>query len=197
MKLIEQIFGKRNNIRVLRHLIMHKDWEFNISELSKDTGINKGVISRLIKQLEKDNLIKVNKKGKIILFRINKENLIIKELIIPIFKSEKDFFDLYIKPDILKLKSKNTESVLLYGSYSRGEFTLTSDIDLMVILKRKDNTTIKAVTEKFLEKDVILNTDIISLKEFRKLYKMKEPLFIKIEQNHKVLVGKSFNKIIE
>ena len=88
MQLIENILGKKNNIKVLRHLIKHKNWQFNITELAKDIYINKGVLSRLIDDLEKENVIRVSKKGKIKLFSINKENLFIKKTIIPLFEKE-------------------------------------------------------------------------------------------------------------
>lgn len=200
MKLIDQILGKKNNIRVLRYLIKHKDWEFNITELSKDLGMNKGILSRLIKKLGEDNLIKINRKGKIVLFKINKENLIIKKLIIPLFRLEENLFDLYIKPKILGVKSREIVSIMLYGSYARGEFTLTSDIDLMIIVKRKNNGIIKKfekLKRNFLDEDMLLNVDIISSREFRNLYKMKEPLIMQMRKDCKILIGKKFDEIIK
>lgn len=199
MQLLEQIFGKKNNIRVLRHLARHMDWEFNITELSKDIKINKGILSRLVNQLEKDNLVKINRKGKIILFKLNKENLIIKELVIPSFKSEREFIDLHIKPRLLKIKSKDIISVVMYGSYAIGNFKLTSDIDLMVVVKNKNSNVEKnfeALKKTFLEEDIVINIDIIPLKEFKKLYKMKEPLIGSIEKDHVIISGKRIQELI-
>lgn len=190
------VLGKKNNIRVLRHLISHKNWEFNISELSKDTGINKGVLSRLIKKLSEENLIKVKKKGKILLFAINKENLVIKELIIPLFEKEKDFFNI-IKSELLELKDKNIISIILYGSFASGKAKLTSDIDLLLIFKDKLNLDkINEIKKKFLEMDVLLRIDTMNEKEFRRLYKLKEPLIRSIIKNHKILYGKKIEELI-
>ena len=138
MQLLEQIFGSRNNIRVLRYLVNHSDWEFNISELARDLAVNKGILSRLIKKLKENNIIKLNQKGKIVLFKLNKENLIIKSLIIPTFNLEKNFFNEFIMPEISKLKSKDIISIILYGSYAKNTFNLNSDIDLLVIMNNKD-----------------------------------------------------------
>ena len=107
MQLLEQTFGSKNSIKVLRQLAKHENWEFNITELSKDIKINKGVLSRLIKKLKENNLIKVNQKGKIILFKINKEHLLMKNFIIPTFKLEENLFNDFIKPKLLGLKSDN------------------------------------------------------------------------------------------
>jgi len=199
MQLIECVLGKRNNIKILRYLIKHKNWEFNITELSKDIGINKGVLSRIIKDLEKNNIIKINRKGKIILFKINKENILIKEVIMPLFELEENFFDLHIKTNILKIKNKNIISMILYGSYAREDFKIVSDIDLMVVVKKRDKKIIEGfenLKKIFLDSDLVLNADIIVFNDFKRLYKIKEPLLISMEKNHKIIFGKGFNEMI-
>ncbi|MEK6841380.1 MAG: nucleotidyltransferase domain-containing protein [Nanoarchaeota archaeon] len=200
MQLLEQVLGSRNNIRVLRYLVKHLNWEFNISELSKDTGINKGALSRLIKKLKQNNTIKINQKGKIILFKLNKENIIMKNLIIPLFKKEDNFFNQFIRPKLLKLKAKNALSIILYGSYARNDFKLSSDLDLLIIVKSKDTkfeNEIDGLKKEFLDNDILVRTDIMALNEFKKLYKIKEPLIMSIEKNHEVLYGKNLTELIK
>ena len=61
MQLLENIFGKKNNIKVLRHLAMHKDWQFNITELARDISVNKGILSKLVESLEKETILNEKK----------------------------------------------------------------------------------------------------------------------------------------
>jgi len=193
------VLGTKNSINVVRHLIMHKDWEFNITELSKDSKINKGVLSRLIKKLEKENIINVNRKGKILLFKINKDNLFVQKVIIPFFEKEDSFFDDFIK-DKLILKDRSVLSIILYGSYASGKVTLRSDVDVLVVVINKNKSIIEKTQEikkNFLVRDMLLRIDIISLKEFRKLYKTKEPLIESIKENHKILFGRKLNELLE
>ncbi len=200
MQPLEQIFGSKNNVRVLRYLIKHPDWEFNITELSNDTKINKGTLSKLIKRLSENNAVRMNKKGKILLFKLNKENLLIKNLIIPSFKIEDSLFDNFIKPKIIRLRSKNIISIILYGSYSKGDFRLNSDLDLLIVVKNKNKelqNKINDLRKNFLEEDLLLRVDVMNLNEFRKLHNLKEPLLLSIEKNNKRLYGKSFNEIIK
>mgnify|MGYP001585622387 FL=1 len=200
MQLLEQTFGSKNSIKVLRQLAKHENWEFNITELARDININKGVLSRLIKKLNENNIIKINQKGKIMLFKINKENTLIRNLIIPAFKIEDKLFDEFIKPRILKLKSKDLLSIILYGSYAKGDFKLTSDLDLLIIIKNKNDqleNEINELKKEFLEEDLLVRVDLMTLKEFKRLYKLKEPLLISIEKNHKILYGSNLNDLIK
>ncbi len=193
------ILGTKNSIKVIRTLVKHKDWEFNISEFSKDTKINKGVLSRIVKKLENENVIRVNRKGKILLFKINKDNLFIKNIIIPLFEKEQTFFKEHLKNKLIKLKEENVLSVILYGSYASGEANLTSDIDIMVVIKNKTNSLINKsdnLKNELLKEDILLRIDIINLSEFKKLYKLKEPLLKSIEKNHKVLYGKKIEELL-
>lgn len=193
------ILGTKNNIKVIRTLVRHKDWEFNISEFSKDTKLNKGVLSRIVKKLEKENVIKVNRKGKILLFKINKDNLFIKNVITPLFEKEQTFFKEHLKNKLINLKEENVLSIILYGSYASGEANLTSDIDIMVVIKNKTNSLINKsdnLKNELLKGDFLLRIDIINLSEFKKLYKLKEPLLKSIEKNHQIIHGKKIEELL-
>lgn len=193
------ILGTKNNIKVIRTLVRHKDWEFNISEFSKDTKLNKGVLSRIVKKLEKENVIKVNRKGKILLFKLNKDNLFIKNIIISLFEKEQTFFKEHLKNKLINLKEENVLSIILYGSYASGEANLTSDIDIMVVIKNKTNSLINKsdnLKNELLKEDFLLRIDIINLSEFKKLYKLKEPLLKSIEKNHQIIHGKKIEELL-
>lgn len=199
MQLIEKILGKKNNIKVLRHLIKHKNWQFNITELAKDIYINKGILSRLINDLEKENIIKVSKKGKIKLFSINKENLFIKKIIIPIFEKEDIFYYEILDKFVKKIK-KNVISIIAYGSVVSKEIKLTSDIDILIIIDKKNKILedkINKIKKEFLDNDLLLRVDLINIKELRKLYKTKEPFMISLIKNYKILYGRSLIEMVK
>jgi len=199
MQLLETILGKKNNIKVLRHLAMHRDWQFNITELAKDISVNKGILSRLIEDLEKENLIRIIRKGKIKLFSINKDNLFIKDIIILLFEKEADFIKNISENLVKKLKNK-TESIILYGSFAKGTAKLNSDIDILIIVNKNDGDLEKEIgvfKEDFLKNDLLLRVDIISMLELKNLYKSQEPFIKSVIKNHKILSGKPVMELIE
>ena len=199
MQLLENIFGKKNNIKVLRHLAMHKDWQFNITELARDISVNKGILSKLVESLEKENIIKVSRKGKIKLFSINKDNQFIKDLVINLFEKEKNFQEEILRPLVKKIGNKAI-SIILYGSFASGKARLSSDIDVLVIASKKDNELEKDIAllkEEFLKKDLLLRIDMISIAELKNIYKMQEPFIKSVMKNNKVLHGKSLSEMIE
>ena len=195
MQLLESILGIKNNIKIVRTLVLHKDWQYNITELSKDINLNKGVLSRLIEELEKENIIKVNRKGKIKLFSINKENSFIKDIIIPLFEKENTFSNYLLKDFINTLKTK-TESIILYGSYAKNTAKLSSDIDILVISNKKLEE-IEAFKKDFLKKDILLRVDVMNILELKNLYKKQEPFIKSVRKNHKILSGKSLMELIK
>ena len=87
-QLLEDILGSRNKIKLLRLLAKNDEWQFNLALVAKETGTDKGAISRLIKELEKAKIIEVKRNGKLLMFKLNKSNKIISQIIIPMFKQE-------------------------------------------------------------------------------------------------------------
>lgn len=199
MKLLEAILGAKNKLKVVRFLSQHKEWEFNITELSNDLKINKGILSRLISQLEKDNIIKVKRKGKIKLFALNRENAFIEEIIVPLFEEETAFFPKQLQKLVEKIKSKDVLSIAVYGSVAGKEATLTSDIDVLIVVNKKSfslEEKINKAREEFLSKDLLLAVDIMTKKELKALFRRKEPLIQSILKNHSLLYGKGLNEAV-
>lgn len=198
MKLLEQLFSSKVKIKILRKLVQNKDWLFNLSELSKDLEMNKGIVSRILRDLVGKDLVKSFRKGRIILFQLNKENKFVKDIIIQVYELERDF-PKNVKDKIGNAFKGAALSVIIYGSYARDDFDTKSDIDLMVIAKDKKRTDkiAKDLSAAFLKEDLNLVPDVMSLAEFRRLYKRREPLILNVIKEGKVLHGRSLRELHE
>jgi len=88
MQSLERILGSKSKIKLLRFLFQKKEWQFNLATISKTINVDKGNISRLIKYFEKEKIVSVKRSGKLLLFCLNSENKIVRDIITPIFKVE-------------------------------------------------------------------------------------------------------------
>lgn len=204
MQLLEMVLGSKIRVKILRILCLQKEWDFGVVELSKDLSLNKGVVSKVLNQLEKDGMVKMIRKGKVKLCRINAENAIIKGLIIPIFEKEQNIMSSILKQFLNALKPRRFKSVLsviAYGSVVKGSFRLTSDIDFMAVLSNKSemNSIKKAmdkIVEEFSKEDMIIFCDLMTREEFKKLYEQNEPSVKDIVRFNKVLYGKDLLELM-
>ena len=88
MQQLEDVLGSKGKIGLLRFLSQNLDWQFNLSEISRKTGIDKGNLSRLIKEFERNEIIEVKRSGKLLLFKLNEKNEVVTKSIIPLFRGE-------------------------------------------------------------------------------------------------------------
>ena len=142
---------RNNEERVLKELFSKPTYRFHIRELARATKLNPNTIINLTNQLEKEGIIKKQKKKHLVEISLN-----FKE---PKTIQKKKFFNLsQIQNSGLiefLIKEYSPKSITLVGSYSRGEDNEQSDIDLVV------NTSIKEIKdlakfEKILERKIHL-----------------------------------------
>jgi DNA-binding MarR family transcriptional regulator len=84
---LERVIGSRAKISLLRFLAENKDWQFNLAEISKSVKIDKGALSRIIRELESLKIIEVKRNGKLLLLRLNQKNKFF-QLITSLFEKE-------------------------------------------------------------------------------------------------------------
>jgi len=204
MQLIEKILGSKTKIALLRILSNHNNWEYSIVELSKDVNLDKSLVSKTIKDLEKDNVVKTFIKGKNKLCRINKENVIVRDIIIDLFDKESKIVE-EISTNLLKKivprKFPSISSLFIYGSIVKGNFTPRSDIDVMVVVKDDRKVIdikkkLEEVSSDFMKDDFMVIFDVITEKELKKLYSNREPAILDIVKFNKLLYGKDVRDII-
>ena len=85
---LEDVLGSKNKIKLLRFLAENNDWQFNLASISSRIGMDKGALSRVVKELEEMKVLEIKRQGKLLLFRLNTKNKLISNLIIPFFEKE-------------------------------------------------------------------------------------------------------------
>jgi len=121
-------------------------------DIAKALKVSPTAVANAVKNLIGKNLIKLQKTKTINFISFNRDNPKAIEL-----KRVENLKQLYLSelPDFLEEKLAGT-TIILFGSYSRGEDTNTSDIDIAVI-GRKDKVIDLKVFEKILNRQININ----------------------------------------
>lgn len=121
-------------------------------ELAKMLHVSPTAVSNSIKKLKDSNLIKIEKTKTINFVSFNRDEQRAVEL-----KRANNIKNVYISglSDYLE-KELAGSTVILFGSYSKGEDTTTSDIDIAVI-ERKDKMLVLEKFEKILNRRINVN----------------------------------------
>src|SRR3989338_10197492 len=121
-------------------------------EIAKILNVSPTAVSNSTKKLKDSNLIKVEKTKTINFVSFNRDELRAVDL-----KRVENLKNLYISglSDYLE-KELAGSTVILFGSYSKGEDTNTSDID-MAVIERKDKMLELEKYEKILNRRININ----------------------------------------
>jgi predicted nucleotidyltransferase len=119
--------------RVLRYVVESDKIE-SIRELSKNLKTGMGVSKESLDYLCSKGIIKMNKSGRNHIYRINTENVIARYT--KIIFSLNDIMESGIVDEIIK-KHEGVISIILYGSMARGDNDSKSDIDILLITRKK------------------------------------------------------------
>ncbi len=169
-------------VRILKHLLMKPDWIFSESEIARDLQIPKTTAFRKLKSLADTNILLQFKKGRATVYRVNNNNYIVKELLIPLMKAETDVIAERIKKFCRQL---NPKVGILFGSVARNEMTPNSDIDIAIIVSPRDMSRIEKraseIKNKIFENEgILISTLVFEAAEFKKRYRNNDMLIKEI-----------------
>ena len=165
----EHTFEKMNitplGMNILIFLARNPNKEFYVRELAKILNKSLGGVHKTLKSMATMGLISEKKSGKNVYFQISQRN--------PSIKNFKVFMTINeLLPLVHNLKDFSGK-IILYGSCTTGEDTISSDIDLLVLTTEKENVK-KHLVKKIRGRDIqpiIVNTaEFMKLKEQDKAF---------------------------
>jgi len=135
---VTNILGSKANVRVLKTLLQHRGKVFTIRELARTAGLSHPEVSRVVKELEKRGIAKLQPVGRAQQISLNEESYVLKSMIEPLFRAEKNTVNSLISTIKPFFRDSRIVSVAIFGSMVRGLERNTSDIDLLVIAKDRE-----------------------------------------------------------
>ncbi len=160
-----------NKLKIINYLGKHLGQLFTMHGLSKFTKIPYATFYRIVHDMK--DLVNMQKVGKSITIALNDKNPTIKSyLTISSDEEKKEFLRKHPLINKIVPELKAGESILLFGSYAKGNERDNSDIDLLIINK-KGNKSISFSKYEILFKKKI-NPIFITRKELKQMLSEKK-----------------------
>jgi len=185
--MISEYLISTNIQKALKFLLMHSGKMCYEREIARGTKISYGSANKVLNQLYKKGLIQRKNEGRMCYYTVDISNPYIKE-----FKILSNL--LLIESLVEKLKPYSRK-IVLYGSWSQGTDTETSDIDIFIITSDEDK--VKSLVNKFSYSPKVANRKIqaiINTPADLLEQDAKERVFMKEVEQGKILWEKEINE---
>lgn len=154
-----------NYQKILKYLVGHPSGEYTEREIQEATLISRAGVNFALRDLAKDDLVTLQKRGNMSFFSVSLDNPIIRQIKVVI-----NLLD--IEPVISSIRDVS-EKIILFGSCATGVNIEESDIDLFVL-----SNSAREVTEIINKSEISERIQLVTKKpvDFAEL-KKKDPIF--------------------
>jgi predicted nucleotidyltransferase len=191
--LLDEIFGSKSKVRILRLLFRYPEREFTEREIARQIGMSQNTVNKALGDLMKTNAMSYRKIGRANAYIVNK-NSVLFPFLKSIFENEKK-----VREDLIQMLKRDTAPFLsctLFGSFAKEEEEYGSDLDLLVIVKDKDvaSTQLERLESELLKYfNIPLSIILLTPKELIK--KWNAPFMKEARRNGMNIGGKSLEKV--
>jgi len=138
----------KNEIKVLLTILKNPETSYNASNIAKEIGISSMGALKILKRLERENLLYSKQLGRSIFYDFNFKNEYLIEYLTFLLNKEIEQACPYTKRWVRELKKiKNSELIILFGSVLEEEKNAT-DVDVLFIINPKKIQLLKTEIEK-------------------------------------------------
>jgi len=165
---MEELFGSKVKVKILRCFIRYPTKQFTSRELAKLIGVSHTAVIKSISDILGMNLLNIERHGTSNLLSINQECFLYDQ-IKSLFEYEANTLNL-LKAEIKKSFPK-VIMLAIFGSIAKKEEIASSDVDVLIVTpdKKKSEDMVAAIEAKFTKKfGNVLSPYIMTEKEFKK-----------------------------
>ncbi len=201
---LDKILNNEIKIKILRFLCK-TEAEWSGRQIAQEIKVSPAACHKALRELNNEGALLLRGIGKSNLYSLNKENLIVSDLLKPLYERESKIpDDIYegIVRNISPLVIKDIVSIAVFGSVKKRKERPTSDIDLLVLVK--DSKTKREVEEDFgkVNEKIIsrfgntVSPYIQTVDEFNLKYNKGLSLIKNILKSHRLLFGKPLEELL-
>jgi predicted nucleotidyltransferase len=177
--------------KIILLFINNKGNDYYINKIARLVNTSAGTTQRELKKLLQNGFLVYERKGNLVLFRLNETNPLLKEIESIINKTIG--IEGSLRTELQKIKG--LEYAFIFGSYAKGDFNAKSDVDLYILGDIDEDRLHKSLNkvEKLLHREV--NPHISSLLEFK--HKLRNSYFEKEILGKYILIAGEENEFIK
>lgn len=199
-KSLDNILGQSSKVKILRFLVKSQA-QLNGREIAKNVGLSHVKVHTALKDLTTHGIVNMRAVGNSLMYWLNEEHFLVKEIIRPAFEKERGIFQ-HIARLILKTANPPRPlSIILFGSFVKGNALADSDIDVVIVYPQAKNKSLIAKELSEAEKKVTLlfgnrlSYVSLALDEFQKKLNKKDAFINEIVRTGKVIYGQNISKL--
>lgn len=201
---LDDILDSSVKTRILR-FFCRKGGEWSGRRIAAEVGVNPVTAHRALKALHRETLLDLRKAGSHFLYSLRDGHYIVRRWFRPLFEEEaqvQDHLFRFLRDGLSAKLRSQVVSAAVYGSVVRGEERPTSDIDLLILVeseraKREVHQVLErlwgAVGKEFGNP---LALYVNTVREGRKKYRRRLPVFQNILRAHRVIWGKPLREVL-
>lgn len=181
--MLNKLFSSKTRVEILKLFLFNTNNSFYQRQISNLTAQSIRGVQREVDKLNRIGLIEKSIQGNRIYYKVNKKCPIVEDL-------KNIFFKSVGIAEVLRdnFKEKGIKVAFIYGSYAKGEESLLSDIDLMVIgdISSKELSSILSKPKKELMREI--NYAVFSLNEFINKAMQKDHFINSVLKDKKIYI---------
>lgn len=128
---IESLLGSRSRVAVLR-VLLGVTVPLNASQIAALTGLTRPAVSTVLDELGAMGIVRSSSAGRANVHLLERQSVYVEQLISPLFEAEQSLPQT-LEDDLHATFADSAESILLFGSYARGEQRIGSDVDVVLV----------------------------------------------------------------
>jgi len=191
---LDDLFGNPNNVKILRHLILYPSPVITGRGIARELDMSHATCTRSLNSLVNTGFLIRRRVGNSAIYEIAGDSAMYIDILEPAFRAEARLLQRLADALLTGIKGK-VLSVYLFGSVARGEDTLSSDVDIFMLIKKpSDSGAVKTALEANKEKAYRLfrigvGTVVYDKEEFERMREKKSPLAEEIMGDGVLLAG--------
>ena len=159
-------------LKILSFLSFQPAETFSAREISESTSSSKGATNQALRLLLDMDIVARNKKGNLFLYKINFDNIILKQF--------KIFETLMATRKLIKNIQPYCYKIVLFGSCAAGSNDIKSDVDLFIMTNERDS--VQKFISKFNRNGPYVNVAIYNPLELLEAQKKDKVFFEQIKK---------------